>query len=102
MPDNVQVELDSGFARVTFLAPGLAGRGLAALLQAGGPGLIDVDTSGRRRSYTVPESIAREAGLIDAPKRKRKAKAAKDDQAAAPPADTVADDGLADMSDARE
>lgn len=65
MPEGIQVELDSGFARVEFLNKAKVGQTLAQLLAVGGPGLIDVDTSGTRKTYIVPESIAEQAGLIE-------------------------------------
>lgn len=69
MAEGISVEVENGFARVEFLDKSKRGDGLAALIRAGGPGLIDVDTSGARKTYIVPESIAEEAGLIDAPKK---------------------------------
>lgn len=73
MAEGIQVEVADGFARVEFLDKSKRGDGLAALIKAGGPGLIDVDTSGSRKTYIVPESVAEDAGLIDAPKPKRAA-----------------------------
>lgn len=61
---GIQVEVADGFARIEFLDKELRGATLTKLLEAGGPGLIDVDTSGTRKTYIVPESIARDAGLI--------------------------------------
>lgn len=97
MPAGIEAEVAGGFARVTFTDPAQRGRTLAALLRAGGPGLIDVDTSGRRTAYVVPESIAQQAGVLDAPKRRRKRKAV--EQPPAPQTDTVTGDGLPDVSE---
>ena len=64
--EGVQVEVTDGFARIEFPDPHKRGEVVAALLKAGGPGLIDVDTRGsRRRAYIVPESIAQQAGLLE-------------------------------------
>ena len=71
---GIQIEIADGFARIEFLDPSKRGDTLAALLDAGGPELMDVDTSGVRRTYIVPESIAVQAGLLGgdpAPPRKR-------------------------------
>lgn len=77
MAEGIQVEVADGFARIEFLDKSKRGDGVAALLKAGGPGMIDVDTSGSRKTYIVPESIAEQAGLIDAPKPKRRTSTAK-------------------------
>ena len=69
MAEGISVEVEGGFARIEFLDKSKRGDGVAALLRAGGPGLIDVDTSGARKTYIVPENIAEEAGFIDAPKK---------------------------------
>jgi len=92
MPAGIEIEVADGFARVSFVDRALRGPSLTALLREGGPGLIDVDTSGRRTAYVVPESVARAAGLLDAPKRKSKRKSG--GQEAAPASSTVTDDGL--------
>lgn len=65
MPEGISAAVEDGFATIEFLDLTLAGPALARLLEVGGPELIDVDTGGARRSYIVPESIARDAGLID-------------------------------------
>lgn len=65
MPHGVQVEIERGFAHIEFLDPSTRGTALAALVAAGGPGLIDVDTSGSRKTYIVPESIAAQAGVLE-------------------------------------
>lgn len=96
MSDGVIVEVDSGFARIEFTDARARGRGVAALLAAGGAGLVDTDTSGRRVRYVVPESVASDAGLIAKPKRRAPRRRAK--AAPAPSADTVDGDGL-DLSD---
>lgn len=95
MSDGVIVEVDGGFARIEFADARARGRGVAALLAVGGPGLVDTDTSGRRVRYVVPETVARDAGLIAKPKRRAARRKAKAD---APSADTVDGDGL-DLSD---
>ena len=69
MAEGISVEVENGFARIEFLDKSLKGEGVARLIREGGPGLIDVDTSGARKTYIVPESIAEQAGFIDAPKK---------------------------------
>lgn len=69
MAEGISVEVENGLARIEFLDKSKRGDGVAALLRAGGPGLIDVDTSGARKTYIVPENIAEDAGFIDAPKK---------------------------------
>ena len=103
MTNETIIEVDVGFARVEFLSTRARGRGVAALLAAGGAGLVDTDTSGRRVAFVVPESVAADAGLLAKPKRRaprRKAKPAPAPETvdAAPSADNVAGDGL-DLSD---
>lgn len=71
MNEGVQVEIEDGFARIEFLDKSKRGAVLAELLRVGGPGLIDVDTGGTRKTYIVPESVAIDAGLIEPPKPKR-------------------------------
>lgn len=87
MPAGIEVETEDGFATITFLDRSLRGRALAKLLDLGGPELIDVDTSGTHRRYRVPESIAADAGLIDAP---APAKAPRKPRKAAPKPDAAA------------
>lgn len=96
MPAGIEVEVADGFARVSFPDASLRGPSLTALLQEGGPGLVDTDTSGRRFAYVVPESVARAAGLLDAPKRRRKAESKRESggQAPARESTTVTGDGL--------
>lgn len=65
MADGIQIEVEDGVARIEFLDKSKRGDALAALIAAGGPGLIDVDTSGTRKTYIVPESIAEQAGLME-------------------------------------
>lgn len=65
MPAGVAVEVDDGFARITFLDSSKRGAGLTALLDTGSP--VQVDTSGSRKAYIVPEGNAREAGLLEVP-----------------------------------
>lgn len=73
--EGIQVEVEDGFARVEFLDSRLRGKGIAALLAVAGPGMIDVDTSGTRKTYIVPESIAAQAGFIGPPPEVEKPKA---------------------------
>ena len=63
MPEGVYVEVDGPYARVSFPDPSKKGPGIAALLATGAP--IEIDTSGQRAVYVVPEGNAREAGLVD-------------------------------------
>lgn len=66
MAEGIEVEVIDGFAHIQFLTREAKGNGLAALLEAVGPGVIDVDTrSNPRKTYIVPEGTAAEAGLID-------------------------------------
>lgn len=65
MPAGVNVEVDGGYARISFPDASKKGPGLHALLRTGAP--IDVRTGGRFKVYIVPEGNAREAGLLDAP-----------------------------------
>lgn len=66
MAEGIEVEVADGFARIQFHDTAKKGPTLTRLLELGGPGLIDVDTrSGRRKTYIVPESIAKDAGLLD-------------------------------------
>jgi hypothetical protein len=67
MPEGVNVEVDEGYARISFPDPSKQGPALSALLKTGAP--IQVKTGGVRREYLVPEGNAREAGLLDAPKK---------------------------------
>lgn len=70
MPAGVEVVVEDGFAVIDFVDPATRGPGLASLLKVGGPGTVEVVTRvGPRRLYVVPEGNAREAGLIDAPKK---------------------------------
>lgn len=64
---GIQIEIVDGFAHIEFLDSSVRGGALRALLDAGGPGLIDVDTSGTRKTYIVPESVAQQAGLLTTP-----------------------------------
>lgn len=82
MDTGIQVVVEDGFARIEFLDKSKKGATLAALIAAGGTEMIDLDTSGTRRTYIVPESIAVQAGLLDdvpvekAPVRRRRASSA--------------------------
>lgn len=62
--EGITIEVADGFARIEFLDKSKRGETLTKLLEVGGPGMIDTDTSGARRTYIVPESIAAQAGLI--------------------------------------
>lgn len=88
MPKGIEAEVADGFAKVTFTDPSLRGPAIQRVLELSGPAFIDVDTSGTRRSYTILESVAREAGLLDEPeadeKPQPKAVAAKAPAKAAP------------------
>ena len=67
MAEGIYAEVADGFARIQFMDKSLVGDGLARLLAIGGPGLIEVDTrTGARKIYIVPESIAQDAGLLEA------------------------------------
>jgi hypothetical protein len=72
--DGIQIEVADGFARIEFLDKSKRGETLAKLIDVGGPGLIDIDTGGARKTYIVPESVAQDAGLINAPKKTSTAK----------------------------
>lgn len=65
--EGLQIEVADGFARIEILDGSKRGDTLAALLAVGGSGLVDVDTSGTRKTYIVPESIAEQAGLLSTP-----------------------------------
>jgi hypothetical protein len=67
MAEGILAEVEDGFARIQFLDPSKRGPALAKLIEVGGPELIDVDTrSNPRKTYIVPESIAQDAGLLEA------------------------------------
>lgn len=66
MPLGVNVEVDGGYARISFPDQSKVGPALHALLATGAP--IEIRTGGPRRVYIVPEGNAREAGLLDAPR----------------------------------
>lgn len=64
MPEGVSTFVDeNGNAHVSFPDVSLRPAAISRLLATGAP--IEVDTSGKRRSYIVPEGNAREAGLLD-------------------------------------
>lgn len=68
MAEGIQVEVTDGFAHIQFLDKSQLGPAISKLLALGGPQLIDVDTrSNPRKTYIVPEGMAREAGLLDEP-----------------------------------
>lgn len=67
MAEGILAEVEDGFARIQFLDPSKRGPALAKLIELGGPELIDIDTrSNPRKTYIVPESIAQDAGLLEA------------------------------------
>jgi hypothetical protein len=63
MPEGISTEVEDGYVIISFHDPSKRGPVLTTLLEAGSP--IDVDTSGLRKRYRVPEGNARAAGLID-------------------------------------
>lgn len=66
MAEGIQVEIIDGFAHVQFLDREKAGPALDTLIKIGGPELIDIDTrSNSRKTYIVPEGVAKDAGLLD-------------------------------------
>lgn len=66
MAEGIQVEVTDGFAHIQFLDREKAGPSIAKLLELGGPELIDIDTrSNPRKTYIVPEGMAKDAGLLD-------------------------------------
>lgn len=81
-PDGVIVEVFDGVAQIEFLDAVSAGKGVAALIAAGGRSAVKTDTSGARRTYFVSERVARDAGilqafdepLVDAPRKVRRAR----------------------------
>ena len=89
MAEGIHAEVTDGFAHIQFLDREKAGPAITKLLELGGPGLLDVDTrSNPRKTYIVPESIARDAGLLDdQPADETPAKAAADDAPDDQPAD---------------
>lgn len=77
MAEGVLVEVEDGFAHIQFLDKSKAGPAIDALLKQVGPGLISVDTrSNPRKTYIVPEGVARDVGLIDDVPKKTRRKAA--------------------------
>lgn len=65
MPEGISVAIEDGFATIEFLDRSLRGVTLQKLIDEGGGESIAVDTSGTRRSYVVPEAVARAAGIVD-------------------------------------
>lgn len=88
MPKGIEVEVENGFAKLTFTDPALRGRAIQKIIDVSSPAFISVDTSGTKRSYVTLESVARDAGLLDEPeadeKPQPKAVAAKAPAKAAP------------------
>lgn len=66
MPEGVAVEVSGGVASIEFVDRSLRGRGVAALLAVGGPESVEKRTRPEVH-YLTPESVAREAGLLDNP-----------------------------------
>lgn len=72
MPDGIHVDLDDGVATVEFLDPALRGPALGVLLGIGGAASIKTITrEGPRVKYRVSEELARQAGLLDEPVRRK-------------------------------
>lgn len=67
MPAGIEITVTDGFAAITFIDPAAKAAALHALLEYGGAASIELDTSGERRTYVVPEGNARAVGLIDQP-----------------------------------
>lgn len=66
MAEGILIEVQDGFAHIQFLDTAKRGPAIARLLELGGPELIDIDTrSNPRKTYIVPEGMAREAALLD-------------------------------------
>jgi hypothetical protein len=101
MAEGIQVEVTDGFAHIQFLDREKAGPAITKLLELGGPGLLDVDTrSNSRKTYIVPESIARDAGLLDeAAPTEAPADDQPDDQPEDQPADAPEDQPEGEPSD---
>ncbi len=89
MPEGVEVTIEDGVATIEFLDRGLRGRGVGALLAAGGPSAVTKVTL-PRTAYVVPVSVAAAAGMLDGYTPPKAA------PAAAPPPKGY-DDGLPDM-----
>jgi hypothetical protein len=103
MPAGIAVEIEDGYATIEFLTPRLRGIGLGALLAVGGPQSIEKRTR-PRTTYTVPEAVARAAGLLDEPNFDKGGELPAAVTAAATKAEPVVsrpsrgyDDGLPDM-----
>lgn len=66
MAEGILIEVEDGFAHIQFLDASKRGPALAKLLAIGGPELIETDSrSNPRKTYIVPEGMARDAGLLD-------------------------------------
>lgn len=66
MPEGIAVDIDEGRAVIDFIDAGKRGPGVQALIDAGGPEAVEVDTrTGPRKLYIVDEKVARDAGLVD-------------------------------------
>lgn len=85
MPEGIEVSIEDGVATVEFLDRNLRGRGIGALLAAGGPASVTKVTL-PRLAYMVPASVAKDAGMLDGFPPPKKAEAPKG-----------YDDGLPDM-----
>lgn len=66
MPEGIAVDIDEGRAVIDFIDAGKRGPGVQALIDAGGPQAVEVDSrTGPRKLYIVDEKVARDAGLLD-------------------------------------
>ena len=66
MPAGIIATVDDGYATIDFVDQTKRAKGLADLLEAGGPGSIETITrDGPRRKYRVPAQFANTAGLLD-------------------------------------
>ncbi len=67
MPKGIEASVANGFAELAFIDPALKGPTLNRLIELVGPEMVETDTGGTHRTYIVPESAARELGLLDEP-----------------------------------
>lgn len=64
MPEGIAVVVEDGHATIEFVDQSKRGEALNKLLKAGGPDAVHKVTR-PRVAYTVPEDVARAAGLLD-------------------------------------
>lgn len=64
MPEGIAVVVEDGMATIEFVDRSKRGHALAMLLEVGGPDSVTKVTR-PRNLYTVPEEVARAAGLLD-------------------------------------